>query len=395
MAVAAMIMSGCKDEYDKIGGGEAPTKAAVTGVVIDPPTMVRTLGKWGMLAYSVLPANAGNKAVTWATSDASIVEVDNMGDIIAKSIGKAIITVTTVEGNFSATCEVTVERFAGTPVTRVTMDKDNLNIETARKTRLMAIIEPSNATIKSVKWFSDDESVATVVNGLVQGVSPGTATITVITDDGDFEAECTVTVSEDFLIDDFEWVSVGTTYPMLNATASGKVEVELAPDGEPGQVLHVHGANVDSQWGVVGNRGHAIFSVKLPEGKVLGDFTSLTFDSFVLRGSDTGGTSDDGAGWYGGGAIVYITDIDGGNVLNKNLGYNWRYLGGITIDPDAPDPANVWSPRQWARGMTIVFSVVFGDDWTDKYKDLNEFKIGASSDSGAINFLIDNVMLKK
>jgi len=76
---------------------------------------------------------------------------------------------------------------------------------------------PSNATNKNVTWESDDEDVATVSSsGAVTGVSVGTAIITVKTEDGGFEAECEVTVSEDapagpelpVLFEGGEWAAV-------------------------------------------------------------------------------------------------------------------------------------------------------------------------------------------
>lgn len=45
-------------------------------------------------------------------------------------------------------------------------------------------------------WTSSDENVATVQNGEVTGVVPGTAGITVATEDGSYTASCAVTVTE-------------------------------------------------------------------------------------------------------------------------------------------------------------------------------------------------------
>ena len=68
-------------------------------------------------------------------------------------------------------------------------------------TTLKATVEPATATNKAVTWSSNKESVATVAvkeNGEceVKGMSAGTATITVTTEDGKKTATCTVTVEK-------------------------------------------------------------------------------------------------------------------------------------------------------------------------------------------------------
>ena len=60
---------------------------------------------------------------------------------------------------------------------------------------LTATVSPSDATNKNVTWSSTDDSVATVTNGAVHAVAPGSATIKVTTSDGGFVASCTVTVN--------------------------------------------------------------------------------------------------------------------------------------------------------------------------------------------------------
>jgi hypothetical protein len=64
--------------------------------------------------------------------------------------------------------------------------------------KITATIEPDNATNKKVNWSTSDENVVTVAaNGTVAtvtAVAEGTATITVKSEDGGFEATCEVTV---------------------------------------------------------------------------------------------------------------------------------------------------------------------------------------------------------
>lgn len=57
---------------------------------------------------TILPSNATDKNVTWTSSDSKVVAIDNNGGITAKSVGRAVITATTENGNYTAYCEVFV-----------------------------------------------------------------------------------------------------------------------------------------------------------------------------------------------------------------------------------------------------------------------------------------------
>lgn len=70
-------------------------------------------GRKIQLTWNVLPQNAFNKAVTFSSSDESIASVDANGLVTGVSVGNAIITVTTVDGNVTDTCAINVVE--GTP----------------------------------------------------------------------------------------------------------------------------------------------------------------------------------------------------------------------------------------------------------------------------------------
>ena len=80
-------------------------------------------------------------------------------------------------------------------VTGVSLNTNTLTLEVGGTGTLTATITPDNATNQNVTWSSDDETVATVENGLVTAVSAGTATITVTTVDQSKTATCEVTVA--------------------------------------------------------------------------------------------------------------------------------------------------------------------------------------------------------
>lgn len=80
-------------------------------------------------------------------------------------------------------------------VTGVTLNKATLALAPAGTETLVATVNPSFADDVTVTWASDTEAVATVEDGVVTAVTDGTATITVTTTDGEFTAECEVTVT--------------------------------------------------------------------------------------------------------------------------------------------------------------------------------------------------------
>lgn len=89
---------------DEESGGSVP----VTGLVLDYTNASLTVGETMHLACSVVPSNATNTAVTWESSDSTIVEVDG-GRLTALAPGDAVITARSVENpGITATCAVTV-----------------------------------------------------------------------------------------------------------------------------------------------------------------------------------------------------------------------------------------------------------------------------------------------
>lgn len=77
-------------------------------------------------------------------------------------------------------------------VASVSVSQGSVTLEVGGSTNLTATVSPSNATQKTVTWSSSNQAVATVNNGTVTAVSPGTATITVMA--GGKSGSCSVTV---------------------------------------------------------------------------------------------------------------------------------------------------------------------------------------------------------
>ena len=80
-------------------------------------------------------------------------------------------------------------------VTGVTLNRSTLELTVGSSETLIASVQPANASNRAVTWASSDERVATVSNGTVTAVSPGTATITAATVCGGKTADAVVTVT--------------------------------------------------------------------------------------------------------------------------------------------------------------------------------------------------------
>lgn len=146
------------------------------------------------LEVTVYPNNATNRAVQWRSSNENIVTVDQNGNIYAKKAGNATITAVSVENNeIKDTCDITVKNRR---VTGVTVSPSCQTMRVGDQIRLSAYLSPSNATNTTVRWSSDDTDIVTVesTTGCVTARNAGTATVTAITDDGNYTDSCEVTV---------------------------------------------------------------------------------------------------------------------------------------------------------------------------------------------------------
>ena len=93
-------------------------------------------------------------------------------------------------------CEIEVElETAVVPVTGVKITpEDDQELEIGDTVQLTAVVQPSDATDKSVTWSSDNEAATVDETGLVTAVAAGTAMITVTTTDGGFTDSIAITV---------------------------------------------------------------------------------------------------------------------------------------------------------------------------------------------------------
>ncbi|MDR2388641.1 MAG: Ig-like domain-containing protein [Tannerellaceae bacterium] len=81
-------------------------------------------------------------------------------------------------------------------VTGISLDKTSAELELGETLTLIAQVSPSDAADKSISWTSSSEATAGVAGGVVTALAVGQTTITAKTNDGNFTANCLVTVKE-------------------------------------------------------------------------------------------------------------------------------------------------------------------------------------------------------
>lgn len=83
-------------------------KISVTSVSLDQTSITVKEGENAQLTATVLPENATNKRVTWSASNSNCT-VTQSGLVYGLTEGDSVITVTTKDGGFTATCNVIIE----------------------------------------------------------------------------------------------------------------------------------------------------------------------------------------------------------------------------------------------------------------------------------------------
>lgn len=193
LSVSLIATYSCKKEKDK--------SVAVTEVRLDKTATTLVEGDTEELMATVMPENATDKGIEWKSDNESVATVSQTGLVTALKDGSATITVITNDGEFRASCEVTV-KMKVIAVTGVKLSAASMTLREGDKGTLTATVEPANATNKNVEWWTSDLDVVSVTstsggsNGYVEARGAGKATVTVKTEDGEFSASCEITVEK-------------------------------------------------------------------------------------------------------------------------------------------------------------------------------------------------------
>lgn len=172
-----------------------PQAVKVTGVSLDKESIGLTEGEETVLVATVTPDDATDKSCSWASSDDNVVSVSQNGRLKALEAGSAVVTVTTTDGGFTASCKVDVAPLViPVAVESVVLEKKEVYIPVGGQETLAVSIYPEDATDKSLEWSSFDEKIATVDgDGTVTAVAAGQTTVLVLSaDNPGAEDRCSV-----------------------------------------------------------------------------------------------------------------------------------------------------------------------------------------------------------
>lgn len=206
----------------------------VSGIILDKTSITLERTEKQILTATVLPENAKNKNITWSSSNEKIAKIDNDGNIEAISIGNAIITATTKDGNFKAECAIIVKPIS---VKNIKLFPDNLTMLVGTASVNAALtynIQPLNADNQKISTNNSNPNIATwnAGTGVVTAHNVGKTIITVKTDDGGHEANCTINVLD---ITGFVDISFGSSSTInINGKITAKVRTSVSNSSSKG-----------------------------------------------------------------------------------------------------------------------------------------------------------------
>lgn len=168
---------------------EEEKEVVIEGIALNKHVFTVERGKTENLEVTFTPANVNSnfRKVVWYSSNTDVATVSHEGTVTGVGAGTTEIYAESFSSVYKDTCLVTVV----VPVTTLSLNDAEKTLWESRTYELVANIEPKDTT-DPVEWYSSDNDVVSVRDGLVMANSSGTATITVKA--GAKIAECFITV---------------------------------------------------------------------------------------------------------------------------------------------------------------------------------------------------------
>jgi uncharacterized protein YjdB len=190
---------------------------------ITEDTCVLLLGDTHQLSCNVFPSGASPN-VSWSSCDEYIVPVNSSGLIAGFHLGTTVVIATSVNG-LQDTCIVEVRQSADSVRIR-----ENVSIAVGAQYLYHPSFVPANGYANDLQWESEDESIATVEDGVITGVGLGSTIVKVYNNQGLY-AESAVYVKGMNQVN--VWLNSGVKYsypieyePKITYSVEGMVYIE-------------------------------------------------------------------------------------------------------------------------------------------------------------------------
>lgn len=186
-----------------------------------------TMGSTAKLIPQLSPATAKSE-LTWKSSKAKVATVSPDGTVTPVGEGTAKITVTTANKKKAA---ITVKVLDPNKPDSVRFAQKSIDLQVGSTVELVPVLTPATA-VTTYTWKSSKPKVATVENGIVTGVSAGTAKITATTAN---KKKATVTIA---VTDSTKPASVVITAPADSVDMGKTIQLsaKVTPDDASQQV---------------------------------------------------------------------------------------------------------------------------------------------------------------
>lgn len=108
MLVGAGMLTACGNDNPGESSSVSTEFVSVESVVLSSPSQSILVGGTVQLSVTISPSDATNKAVSYSSSDPSVASVSETGLVTGVSLGNALISVTTEDGNKTSSVEIRV-----------------------------------------------------------------------------------------------------------------------------------------------------------------------------------------------------------------------------------------------------------------------------------------------
>lgn len=203
---------------------EAVYNVDITNISLDE-TLIIEKGDTRKLEVKYTPAHyTVENGVSFSSSDELIVKVDSDGMITGVGEGTAKVTVVLEQNpSVEAGCEVSVVE----PSYGIKLNRTSGFVNVGETLQLepevnLPELESEFAEVPVIVWKSEDETIATVTDGLIEGIAPGTTTITA--ECGEYSAQLLLQVYAPL-----KEISMDVAELEMNAGETQKLKVNYAP----------------------------------------------------------------------------------------------------------------------------------------------------------------------